>query len=209
LTKFRRGEFDVLVGVNLLREGLDLPEVALIGILDADKAGFLRSETSLIQTIGRAARNSEGKVILYADIMTDSMKYAINETTRRRNIQLAYNKEHGITPKTIMKKIHDITEELESEHGKVVNTELNLDLEVFKRAYGREYKKEKNKNNRKIPNTALGQSYLSDEEIGNLIYEKIIKLKEKEMNQAVKELDFETAGILRDEIGVLRLRLTQ
>ena len=206
LTQFRKGEFNVLVGVNLLREGLDLPEVALIGILDADKAGFLRSETSLIQTIGRAARNSEGKVVLYADIETDAMKFALNETERRRNIQLAYNKKHGITPKTILKKIKDITEELESEHGKVVNAELGLDLEVFKRAYSKEFKKEE-KNRKRIPNTALGQSYLSDEEIGNLIYEKIIKIKEKEMNKAVKELDFETAAILRDEIGVLKLRL--
>jgi excinuclease ABC subunit B len=206
LTQFRKGEIDILVGVNLLREGLDLPEVALIGILDADKAGFLRSETSLIQTIGRAARNSEGKVILYADIVTDAMKNALGETERRRDIQLAYNKKHGITPKTILKKIKDITEELESEHGKVVNAELGLDLEVFKRAYSKEFKKER-KNKNKIPNTSLGQSYLSDEEIGNLIYEKIIKLKEKEMNKAVKELDFETAAILRDEIGVLKLKL--
>ncbi len=206
LTQFRRGEFDVLVGVNLLREGLDLPEVALIGILDADKAGFLRSETSLIQTIGRAARNSEGKVILYGDILTDSMDYALKETSRRRDIQLAYNKKHGITPKTIIKNIKDITEELESEHGKTVNAELKLDLEVFKRAYAKELKIDKNKK-KKIPNTSLGQSYLSDEEIGNLIYEKIIKIKEKEMNKAVKELDFESAAILRDEIGVLKMRL--
>ncbi|MEI8174888.1 MAG: excinuclease ABC subunit UvrB [bacterium] len=201
LTQFRKGEFDVLVGVNLLREGLDLPEVALIGILDADKAGFLRSETSLIQTIGRAARNSEGRVILYADVMTGAMDYALKETTRRRNIQLAYNKQHGITPKTIIKKIKDITEEMESEHGKTVNAELKLDLEVFKKAYSKELKIDRNK---KIPNISLGQSLLSDEERGNLIYEKIIKIKEKEMSKAVKELDFETAAILRDEIGVLR-----
>jgi excinuclease ABC subunit B len=203
LTQFRKGEFDVLVGVNLLREGLDLPEVALIGILDADKAGFLRSETSLIQTIGRAARNSESKVILYADVMTGAMQYALDETTRRRNIQLAHNKKYGITPKTILKKIKDITEEMESEHGKIVNTELKLDLEIFKRAYAKELNFGRKK---KIPNTSLGQSLLSDEEIGKLIYEKIIKIKEKEMNKAVKELDFETAAILRDEIAVLRLK---
>jgi excinuclease ABC subunit B len=207
LTEFRKGTFDVLVGVNLLREGLDLPEVALIGIFDADKEGFLRSETSLIQTIGRAARNSEGRVILYADTLTGSMEKALAETTRRRNIQLAYNKKHGITPKTIIKKIKDITEELESEHGKIVNTELGLDLEVFKRAYAKEFKKEQQSKKTKIPNTSVGQSYLSDEEISDLIYEKIIKMKEREMSKAVKELDFETAAILRDEIGVLKTKL--
>jgi excinuclease ABC subunit B len=100
--------FDVLVGINLLREGLDIPEITLVAILDADKEGFLRSETALIQTIGRAARNSEGHVIMYADVMTDSMKNAIDETNRRREIQEKYNEEHGITPKTIEKSVRDL-----------------------------------------------------------------------------------------------------
>jgi excinuclease ABC subunit B len=172
LTRFRKGDFDCLVGVNLLREGLDLPEVTLIGILDADKEGFLRSETSLIQTIGRAARNSNGRVILYADVMTGSLERAINETNRRRSIQEAYNKEHGITPTTITKNIKDITEELQSNHAKAVNEELKVDQKLFA----------------KNP-------------------DKLIKLKEKQMKEAVKILDFETAAILRDELEVLRDRL--
>ena len=106
----RLGEFDVLCGINLLREGLDIPEVSLVAILDADKEGFLRSETSLIQTIGRAARNAEGKVIMYADTVTESMERAISETERRRKIQDDYNKEHGIVPKTIKKDVRDIIE---------------------------------------------------------------------------------------------------
>jgi len=110
IRSLRLGEFDVLVGINLLREGLDLPEVSLVAILDADKEGFLRSETSLIQTIGRAARNVEGKVIMYADNITDSMKRAISETNRRRKIQTDYNEKHGIEPQTIRKAIHEIIE---------------------------------------------------------------------------------------------------
>lgn len=171
LTEFRRGGFDCLVGVNLLREGLDLPEVSFIGILDADKEGFLRSETSLIQTIGRAARNAAGRVVLYADTLTGSMERAIGETSRRRAIQLAYNKKHGITPQTIIKSIKDITESLESLHDKAVLAELSLDKQIF----GKDKK-------------------------------KLIRQKVHQMNDAVKELDFETAAILRDEIKALENR---
>lgn len=174
LTSLRRGEFDVLVGVNLLREGLDLPEVTLIGILDADKEGFLRSETALIQIIGRAARNVLGRVILYADRMTGSMERAMGETARRRTIQTAYNKEHGITPQTIIKKIKDITDTLEREHHQAVNLLLETDEQMFKKAP-----------------------------------KKLIKQKMKEMEDAVKFLDFETAAILRDEIRALESRLTK
>ena len=133
LTDFRKGKFDCLVGVNLLREGLDLPEVELVAILDADKAGFLRSETALIQTIGRAARNVLGRVILYADEMTDALTYAISETNRRRAIQVAYNTKHGITPTTIAKEIRSIADQMRTEHDETVDTLLKVDMELFKR----------------------------------------------------------------------------
>ena len=168
LTGFRRGEFDLLVGVNLLREGLDLPEVELVGILDADKEGFLRSETSLIQTIGRAARNVLGRVILYADVMTNSLEKAITETNRRRDIQIAYNTKHGITPKTIQKEIHDIAESIRSEHDKTVSELLSIDRAIHK----------------KNP-------------------KRFIKELKDRMAQAVEDLDFETAALIRDEIYVL------
>jgi excinuclease ABC subunit B len=127
LTDFRRGEFDVLVGVNLLREGLDLPEVELVGILDADKEGFLRSETSLIQTIGRAARNQQGRVILYADRITPSLERAIGETNRRRAIQKAHNETHGVTPQTVAKKIKDIMGDIARVRERAVLDSLQLD----------------------------------------------------------------------------------
>ena len=127
LTSFRKGDFDVLVGVNLLREGLDLPEVSFIGILDADKEGFLRSETSLVQTIGRAARNIDGRVILYADNITGSMKKAIDDTTRRRTLQMAHNEKHGLTPISIKKNIEDITEGIKSDRQKAVQRLVELD----------------------------------------------------------------------------------
>lgn len=187
LTRLRKGEFDCLVGVNLLREGLDLPEVSLIGILDADKEGFLRSETSLIQTIGRAARNVEGRVILYADQMTGSLERAMAETQRRREVQLAYNKKHGITPMSISKEIKDITDSMEDTHGDSVRAELALDLEVMKSMEADDAWKKPHKRANPL--------------------QKLIKLKEDEMKQAVKILDFETAAILRDELVVLRAKL--
>ncbi|MBI2623496.1 MAG: excinuclease ABC subunit UvrB [Candidatus Liptonbacteria bacterium] len=167
LTNLRKGSeakggFDVLVGVNLLREGLDLPEVSLVAILDADKEGFLRSETSLIQTIGRAARNVRGEVLMYADHITGSIKRAAGETERRRKLQLAYNKEHGITPKTVMKKITSILPE------EVLKLEM-----------------------KPIPKSKSA-------------IEKLIREKEREMREAAKELNFELAAILRDEIKVLK-----
>lgn len=133
LTAFRKGEFDCLVGVNLLREGLDLPEVELVAILDADKTGFLRSETSLIQTIGRAARNVNGRVILYADEINETLEKAIGETERRREIQLAYNKKHNITPQTIKKEIKDITDQLRTEHEETVEELLKVDVALFEK----------------------------------------------------------------------------
>jgi len=174
ITEFRKGNFDILIGVNLLREGLDLPEVTLIGILDADKAGFLRSKTSLVQTIGRAARNDRGRVIVYADIMTEALQYAIDETSRRRSLQMEYNTEHGITPKTIQKTIHDITERMQSEHVQSVISELETDLAAFG---------------------------------GNL--KKLIKYKKRAMNDAVSDLDFERAAIVRDQIIELEGRASE
>ncbi len=133
LTDFRRGVFDCLVGVNLLREGLDLPEVELVAILDADKEGFLRSETALIQTIGRAARNVNGRVVLYADNMTKALDKAIGETRRRRTLQTAYNEAHGITPQTIKKEIRSIADQLRTDHDETIETLLTVDMELYRK----------------------------------------------------------------------------
>ena len=168
LTKFRKGEFDCLVGVNLLREGLDLPEVTLVAVLDADKEGFLRSTTSIIQTIGRAARNIDGVAILYADRVTGSLKRVVEETERRREIQTKYNKKNGITPKTITKKISDITEQISKAHKSAVDELAKIDKDSY------------------VKNPS-----------------KLIKQKKQRLEDAVKNLDFETAAMIRDEIKVL------
>jgi excinuclease ABC subunit B len=173
----RLGEFDVLVGINLLREGLDLPEVSLVAILDADKEGFLRSETSLVQTIGRAARNVDGTVLMYADSVTDSMRAAIGETQRRRQIQLAYNEEHGIDPQTIRKQVTDILLSLRGEEAAVSTREQR----VFETPQG-------------IPTEEL---------------ERLIQGLEEEMHQAARDLRFEYAARLRDEVHELRKELRQ
>lgn len=169
LSEFRKGTYDIIVGVNLLREGLDLPEVSLVAIMDADKEGFLRSETSLIQTIGRAARNVRGQVILYADKMTGSMKRAIAETDRRRAKQVAYNTAHNITPKTIRKAHQDVLAML-GLHGSEKDVKDILKLE-------------------------LGA------ETHSLL--EVKKKKEKEMKEAARNLEFELAAILRDELTIL------
>jgi excinuclease ABC subunit B len=176
LRDLRLGEFDVLVGINLLREGLDLPEVSLVAILDADKEGFLRSETSLIQTIGRAARNVEGKVLMYADDVTDSMRRAISETQRRRKIQMDYNREHGIDPQTIRKKVSDIL--------------LAMEVEPERRTAP-----ERRRRRRVEPE-------MPAEEL-----ERLIRTLEEEMHEAAKDLRFEYAARLRDEIQDLRREL--
>lgn len=133
LTAFRKGDFDCLVGVNLLREGLDLPEVELVAILDADKEGFLRSETALIQTIGRAARNINGRVILYADALTKALEYAIGETNRRRELQTQYNATHSITPKSIHKEIRSIADQLRTQHDEALDVLMKVDVDLYKK----------------------------------------------------------------------------
>ncbi|HEU5088631.1 MAG TPA: helicase-related protein, partial [Roseiflexaceae bacterium] len=176
LRDLRLGVYDVVVGINLLREGLDLPEVALVAILDADKEGYLRSGSSLIQTIGRAARHIEGTVIMYADRVTNSMEFAIKETERRRAIQEQYNREHGITPVGIVKSVKDLTDRVRK---------VAEEREVYE------------------PSGALAAS----EPVGRDELTRVIKDLEKQMKQAAKDLEFEKAAALRDQIIDLRRTL--
>jgi len=177
LRDLRLGVFDVIVGINLLREGLDLPEVSLVAILDADKEGFLRSGTALIQTIGRAARHSSGRVIMYADRMTDSMKYALDETNRRRAKQVKYNQEHGIMPVSIHKAIRDLTDELSLEARAVAERQSKYE----------------------VKGSGLPRGEL----------QKIISELEKQMKEAAKNLEFEKAAALRDEMYELKTILAE
>ena len=190
LRELRLGTFDVLVGINLLREGLDLPEVSLVSILDADKEGFLRSTRSLIQTIGRAARNVSGEVHMYADNMTDSMNEAISETMRRREIQIAYNKEHGIDPQPLRKKISDVTDMLAREQ---VDTQTLLEGG---------YRKEKSKRERSDA-TGGGRAMTSGQRAEAELAELIEELS-AQMMTAAQHLQFEVAARLRDEIEDLK-----
>ncbi|ADH66409.1 MULTISPECIES: excinuclease ABC subunit UvrB [Nocardiopsis] len=194
LRELRVGEFDVLVGINLLREGLDLPEVSLVAILDADKEGFLRSETSLIQTIGRAARNVAGQVHMYADNVTDSMRAAIDETNRRRDKQLAYNAEHGIDPTPLRKQIADILDTLNRED---VDTE-ELMATGYRSSGGR---------GGRAPVPALGERSADVSAMPRAELAGLIEQLSEQMHQAATDLQFELAARLRDEIGELKREL--
>ncbi|MFP5377834.1 MAG: excinuclease ABC subunit UvrB [Acidimicrobiia bacterium] len=182
LRDLRLGEFDVLVGINLLREGLDLPEVSLVAILDADKEGFLRSETSLIQTMGRAARNVDGQVVMYADTVTDSMRRAISETQRRRKVQQEHNAEHGIDPQTIRKAVTDILAQLRPDQAAPVA------------GGGRRSRRRDRSDFAELPRDELG---------------RLIRTLEEEMHEAAADLRFEYAARLRDEIADLKRELRE
>jgi excinuclease ABC subunit B len=181
LRDLRLGVYDVVVGINLLREGLDLPEVSLVAVLDADKEGFLRSGSALIQTVGRAARHIEGKAILYADRMTDSMRFAIDETNRRREIQTRFNLENNIEPQSIVKSIRDLTERVKIMAEAKASYTTDSD-------HGGDQK-----------TNALNPANLGKDDLARLI-----KQIEKEMKDAAKALEFEKAAALRDQLVELR-----
>jgi excinuclease ABC subunit B len=204
LRQLRLGDYDVLIGINLLREGLDLPEVSLVSILDADKEGFLRSARSLIQTIGRAARNVSGEVHMYADKLTDSMKQAIDETDRRRAKQIAYNEAHGVDPQPLRKKIADILDQVYSE---AEDTDANVDIggsgrnaSRGRRAQGEPGRAGGAASGEARDGRAVGA--MPRAELADLIKELT-----EQMISAARELHFELAARLRDEIADLKKEL--
>ena len=203
IRELRLGKIDVLVGINLLREGLDIPEVSLVAILDADKEGFLRNRRSLIQTMGRAARNAQGQVIMYADTITDSMREAIDETARRRSIQEAFNAEHHITPKTIAKSITDVSSFI-AEADDTLSTKSRVDGEFFTDAGGEERapSADKRDHERTIESVAAELSALPPAEVA-----RILGALEDEMIQASADMDFERAAHIRDQVVELRSHL--
>ncbi|WP_336639278.1 excinuclease ABC subunit UvrB [Micrococcus luteus] len=209
LRELRKGTFDVLVGINLLREGLDLPEVSLVAILDADKEGFLRSTTSLIQTIGRAARNVSGEVHMYADNVTDSMRRAIDETERRRAVQIAYNEEHGIDPQPLRKRIADITDQLAREDADTADflkgmggVKSGFDFGMGHRGLSSLDRDATTGEGTEAP--AVDSASLPAKDLADLIEQM-----SKQMHQAAADLQFELAARLRDEVGELKKELRQ
>ena len=205
LRTLREGKIDVLVGINLLREGLDLPEVSLVAILDADKEGFLRNRRSLIQTIGRAARNADGEVIMYADVVTDSMKEAIEETQRRREIQMAYNEEHGIVPKTVRKAINDISSFI-AEAEKTVGSKGRSKGDSL--GHGAFYTPDENGEG-SAPETVAPEQTLA-EQLEGLPHDELVRIvetMEEDMRNASAAMDFEEAARLRDAVVQIRAML--
>ena len=188
----RLGAFDVLIGINLLREGLDIPECAFVGILDADKEGFLRSETSLVQTIGRAARNAEARVVLYADKITGSMQRAMDETTRRRARQIAHNEKHGITPKTVLRGVADMVGD--SEAAGKIKDEANSYTPTGRKKRGKA-------DARKMEMAEDAAAYIG----GNM--QAVLAELETKMFKAAENLEFEEAARLRDEMHRLKEKL--
>jgi excinuclease ABC subunit B len=186
LRDLRLGKFDVLIGVNLLREGLDLPEVSLVAIMDADKEGFLRNDKSLTQTIGRAARNERGKVIMYADKITDSMQRTMDENIRKRSIQMAYNTKHGITPTTVKKSIDEIMQQTRVADSQIIPPSVYVENESIAIA----------------ADPIINQMSLDQ-------LKKTIEETKKRMNKAAKDLDFLEAARLRDEMFALQEKLNE